>query len=93
VLIKNTTKGTITDADGKFYFKKLKAGNYILFVSLSGYAPTEVSVEVKYNETASLKIQLQVTYKELINVSVKATTGSKYIETKTSEGTQDQFAP
>ena len=86
VLIKNTTKGTITDADGKFYFKKLKTGNYILFVSLSGYAPTEVSVEVKYNETASLKIQLQVTYKELINVSVKATTGSKYIETKTSEG-------
>jgi iron complex outermembrane receptor protein len=86
VLIKNTTKGTITDADGKFYFKKLKTGNYILSVSLSGYTPTEIAVEVKQNEIVSLKIQLQVTYKELINVSVKATAGLKYIETKTSEG-------
>jgi len=86
VFVKNTTKGTITDADGKFYFKKLKTGNYILSVSLSGYTPTEIAVEVKQNETSFLKVQLQVTYKELINVSVKATAGLKYIETKTSEG-------
>ena len=27
VLLKNTTKGTITDAEGKFEFKKIKTGN------------------------------------------------------------------
>ena len=85
VLIKNTTKGTITDTDGKFYFKKLKTGNYILSVSLSGYTPTEIAVEVKQNEIVSLKIQLQVTYKELLEVTVKSTSGLKYVETKTSE--------
>jgi len=86
VLIKNTTKGTIADADGKFYFKKIKTGNYILSVSLSGYTPTEIAVEVKHNEIVFLKIQLQITYKELINVIVKANAGVKYIETKTSDG-------
>ena len=86
VLIKNTTKGTITDADGKFDFKKVKTGHYILSVSLSGYSSTEINVEVKQNETAYLKIQLQVTYAELKEVTVKANTGSKYVETKTSEG-------
>jgi hypothetical protein len=41
VQIKNTTKGTNTDANGKFEFKKIKTGKYIVSVSLSGYASTE----------------------------------------------------
>ena len=85
VLIKNTKKGIITDVDGKFDFKKIKAGNYILSVSLSGYSPNEINVEVKQNETALLKIQLQLTYAELKEVTVKANAGSKYVETKSSE--------
>jgi iron complex outermembrane receptor protein len=85
-MIKNTTKATITDGNGKFDFKKVKTGNYILSVSLSGYSPTEINVEVKQNETAHLIIQLQVTYAELKEVTVKANTASKYVETKTSEG-------
>jgi iron complex outermembrane receptor protein len=86
VLIKNSSKGTITDGEGKFGFKNIKKGNYILSVSLSGYSPTEINVEVKQNETAYLKIQLKVTYAELKEVTVQANTGSKYVETKTSEG-------
>ena len=86
VLIKNSSKGTITDGDGKFGFKNIKTGNYILSVSLSGYSPTEINVEVKQNETIPLKIQLQLTFAELKEVTVKANTGSKYVETKTSEG-------
>jgi iron complex outermembrane receptor protein len=86
VLIKNTTKGTITDAGGKFDFKKIKTGNCILSVSLSGYSPTEINVEVKANETVFLKIPLHVSYAELMEVIVKANVDSKYAETKTSEG-------
>ena len=85
VLIKNTKKGAITNSDGKFEFKKIKKGNYILSASLLGYTPTEISVEVKQNETVLLKIQLQVTYKELQNVIVKSGQGLKYVETKPSE--------
>ncbi len=85
VQIKNLTKGTATDGKGKFEFKKIKTGTYILSVSLSGYASTEINVEVKQNETTFLKIQLQVTYKELMNVIVKGQ-ASNYVETKTSEG-------
>ncbi|HEX3168020.1 MAG TPA: TonB-dependent receptor, partial [Chitinophagaceae bacterium] len=86
VLIKNTTKGTVTDAQGKFDFKKIRTGNYILSVSLLGYNPIEVNVEVKQNETVHLNIQLQVTYTELKDITVKANAGLKYVETKTSEG-------
>ena len=56
VLLKNKSKGTIADAEGKFEFKKIKTGNYILSVSLLGYTQTEMTVEVKQNETVLLKI-------------------------------------
>ena len=84
VIIKNTTKGTVTDADGKFDFKKIKTGNYVLSVSLSGHTPTEIAVVVNQNETAVLKIQLQVTYMELESVTVRSGAAS-YVETKPSE--------
>jgi iron complex outermembrane receptor protein len=86
VLIKNTNRGCVTDAEGKFGMKKMKTGRYILSVSLSGYTPTEVNVEVKQNETLPLRIQLQVTYAELLEVTVKANAGSRYVESRTSEG-------
>ena len=85
VLIKNTRKGTITDGDGKFKIKKIKPGNYILFVSLAGYKPFEISVEVKQNETAFLKVPLSVSFVDLTNINIKANTALKYVETKPSE--------
>src|SRR5204862_7607782 len=85
VLIKNTSRGAITDTKGKFEIRKIKIGHYILSVSLLGYTPTEINVEVNQNETAFLKIQLQVTYAELMDVIVKAGTGLNYVETKPSE--------
>lgn len=84
VIIKNTTNGTVADADGKFEFKKIKIGNHVLSVSLSGYMPTEIVVEVKQDETAILKMQLQLTYTELQDVIVRSGTGN-YVETKPSE--------
>lgn len=84
VSIKNTSIGTTTDVTGTFEFKKINTGNYSLSVSLSGYNTIEIPVEIKLNETTTLKIQLQLTYKELLKVIVKADQGSKYVEIKLS---------
>ena len=73
VIIKNTSKGTITDDSGNFEFKKIKPGNYILQFSLSGYIDSAINVTVKENETTFIKVQLQQTYAELKNVIVEAT--------------------
>lgn len=86
VLLTNTSKETITDQEGKFELRKIKPGNYLLATSLLGYSSTETLIEVKPNETTHVKIQLQVTYAELLEVIVKSNARSKYIETITSEG-------
>ncbi|HEY9701841.1 MAG TPA: carboxypeptidase-like regulatory domain-containing protein, partial [Allocoleopsis sp.] len=86
VLLINTSKGTITDQDGKFEFRKIKSGNYRLATSLLGYSSTDTLIEVEQNETTYLQIQLQVTYATLLEVIVKTNARSKYIETTTSDG-------
>ena len=37
VVIKNTTKGSATDADGRFEIKNLDAGTYTIMASYIGY--------------------------------------------------------
>ena len=50
VLIKNTTKGTTSDFDGK-YTIDVEAGNYTLVFSYIGYQTIEISdVVVKSND-------------------------------------------
>ncbi len=84
LLIKNTEKGSISDDNGSFEFKKINPGSYILHFSLSGYIDSAITVAVKQNETVFLKIQLRGTYAELKKVIVEARI-PKYVETKTSE--------
>ncbi len=83
--IKIISKETITDAAGKFAIKKIKPGNYILSVSFTGYKPIETNVAIKQNETAFLKIPLQLTFVELTNLNINANAALKYVETKPSE--------
>ena len=66
VLLTNTSKGTITDEEGKFEFRKIKPGSYHLVTSLLGYNSTETLLEVTQNETTHVKIQLQLTYATLL---------------------------
>ena len=86
ISLTNTSKGTITDEEGKFEFRKIKPGSYRLVTSLLGYNSTETLLEVKRNETTHVKIQLQVTYATLLEVIVKSNARSEYIETTVSEG-------
>ncbi len=85
IRIKNTGQGTITDEKGNFEIKKIKPGIYILNVSLSGYIDSAINIEIKQNETFSLKIQLSETYAALKTIIVAATPRSSYVETKISE--------
>src|SRR5690242_3086481 len=51
ILVKNSGVGTVTDADGNFEIKKIKAGFYHIHVSLQSYADTEIPVAVKADVT------------------------------------------
>jgi iron complex outermembrane recepter protein len=70
VLIKGTAKGTTTDEQGLFEFRKLKAGVYTLLISHLGFETLEHTVTVEENKISATNIQLTVTNKELASVIV-----------------------
>lgn len=60
VYAENTTLGTATDADGKFYLS-LPNGGYNLIVSFTGYNTTDIRVS---NATAASPLEIEMTIKE-----------------------------
>ncbi len=59
VIVHNTTRGTSSDAAGKFVLKGIPEGKYDVVVSMVGFHRKVVErVEVKSNEETSLMIQL-----------------------------------
>lgn len=70
VLIKNTSRGTITNEKGEFIFKKLQPGKYILQVSFIGHNPEEKEVEVGDDATLAVVLNIQVSGEELQEVVV-----------------------
>jgi iron complex outermembrane receptor protein len=78
ILIKGTAKGTITDEQGFFEFRKLHAGNYTLQVSHLGFETIEQNVAVEENKISHANIQLKMSNKELASVII---TSNKKFET------------
>jgi iron complex outermembrane recepter protein len=72
VVIKNTKLGTATDNDGHFEFARLKAGEYIILVSLVGYETLEQSVKVENDKIAKPVFTLQYSNSQLQTVIVTA---------------------
>ena len=60
VYAENTTLGTATDADGKFYLS-LPNGGYNLIVSFTGYNTTDIRVS---NATAASPLEIELSIKE-----------------------------
>ncbi len=58
VLVKGTTRGTVTDVNGK-YTIKLDAGTYEVIFSLLGYARRTESVSLKETQELQLNIELK----------------------------------
>lgn len=59
VVVQNTTRGTSSDASGKFVLKSMPKGKYVVVVSMVGFHRKAVErVEVKSSEETSLLLQL-----------------------------------
>ena len=82
VLIKNTTKGTTSDFDGK-YSIDVEAGNYTLVFSYIGYQTIEISdVVVKSNDEVIIDVTLNTNSLEtvVITTTVRKNTESAILD-------------
>ncbi|SFD62600.1 iron complex outermembrane recepter protein [Chitinophaga sp. CF118] len=70
VQIKNTNHGTLTDQNGEFVFKKIKAGHYTLQVSLVGYETTEKEIDVETDKITAISIQLTASQNQMKEIIV-----------------------
>lgn len=71
ILIKGTTRGTLSDKDGDFIFRELKEGNYTLIISFVGYEKREYSVRVT-SQTVHAHIELKPTQVMLDDIVISA---------------------
>jgi outer membrane receptor protein involved in Fe transport len=66
VLIKGTTRGTMSLGGGVFYFKGLPPGQYTIQVLYLGYAPEEQTVNLQPGQTANLSFDMKVVIVETL---------------------------
>ena len=72
VIIKGTTIGTTTDANGAFSLPRLKPGTYSLQARLVGYASEQVSLSVTAGHSRHLDLYLKAQSIDLDGVVVSA---------------------
>ncbi|MEM0940768.1 MAG: TonB-dependent receptor [Bacteroidota bacterium] len=70
IKLAGTTIGDMTDKDGKFSIRDLKAGNYTLIISSVGFQQTERTVEVKNRKNTNFSTSLILSIEELEEVVV-----------------------
>jgi iron complex outermembrane recepter protein len=70
ILIKGTARGTTTDEQGIFEFRKLHSGDYTLQISHLGFEAIEQNVSVEENKISAISIQLKISDKELASVII-----------------------
>lgn len=80
VMIEGTTRGTITDFEGKFVLDKLAPGKYNVVFNYISYAKKTVPVEVKAGEIKDIKVLLNEAANELKEAVVKARIQKETIE-------------
>lgn len=86
--ILNGFNGTITDVNGHFQFKNLKAGNYHIVVSFIGYEKQEKNLEVTSDETLDVVLKQDHILAEEVLVSAtraKAKTPVAYATVEKAE--------
>ncbi|MCF2503159.1 TonB-dependent receptor [Dyadobacter sp. CY107] len=69
--IKGSSKGSVSDAMGKFVIERVKPGTYSLLVSFVGLETQEKSVEVIAGETVNVSFALSESANQLSEVIVK----------------------
>lgn len=77
VTVLNSSKGTVSDVDGRFILS-LPAGKYEITITALGYATKQITdVEIKPAGTQELEVVLQQQVDKLQNVTVTATSARK----------------
>ena len=102
VVIKNTTKGAVTDRNGMYEIQNLVNGNYVLVASFVGFSPVERAISVDGNKTSDFRLSEDALDMEAVVVtgafdqrtklesSVAITTlNAKNIEQRMPRGTGD----
>ena len=75
IILKGTSKGTVTNGKGEFEIKHVAAGQYVLSASFVGHNPIEQSVEVRGGEVTSVpEIILHETTSQLNEIVVTGET-------------------
>jgi iron complex outermembrane receptor protein len=72
VAVKGTNKFTTTDENGFFIIKNVKAGVYVLEISMVGLKKVEKTVEVKKDGETTVSISLEEDARQLANVIISA---------------------
>lgn len=80
VLIKGTTTGTTSDAEGFFQINDLKAGNYTIEISALGYVKTSESINIKGGKNSTLNVSLKENQTELNEVQVFGKTEAQVVK-------------
>lgn len=70
VALKGTAIGTLTDGAGNYEIKNLKAGNYVLRISLVGHSTKEKNVSVKAGDELIENVTLSANNEQLSEVTV-----------------------
>ncbi|NCB08910.1 MAG: PEGA domain-containing protein, partial [Bacteroidia bacterium] len=69
VVVKNTFNGVSAGSNGRFEFRNLKKGNYVLKVSFIGFETTEMEVSVNSNQEVKIELRPDVVMTDEILVS------------------------
>ena len=72
IKILNSNLRTVTDAEGKYEFKKLPSGNVILEISAIGYSTKTQKITTKSNENQTLNVSLAESNEQLDEVIVSS---------------------
>ncbi len=70
VLLKDVNKAQISDQSGKFIFRNLKQGNYLIEISFIGYETKQLSIEIKDHATAEITVELSTGAIQLADIVV-----------------------
>ncbi|MDV7186526.1 TonB-dependent receptor [Lutibacter sp. TH_r2] len=66
IILKNTTKGSLSNENGNFEVTNISKGDYLLSISYLGFKTKEIAVSIKNNETIDLETILLYEGNELL---------------------------
>jgi iron complex outermembrane receptor protein len=72
VQIKEKNKGTVTNENGEFIFKRVQPGHYTLQVMFIGYKSVTKEIDVAHDQILNVDIQLEATNQQLQEVIINS---------------------